>query len=72
MGSFEDFEPRMKKLERRLVDVWADIENLPPHAPLRKKRLMDYDRLSAELASIKRDALAAQGQIALFEEENNA
>lgn len=35
MGSFEDFEPRMKKLERRLVDVWADIENLPPHAPLR-------------------------------------
>lgn len=69
MGSFEDFEPRMKKLERRLVDVWADIENLPPHAPLRKIRLMDYDRLSAELASIKRDALAAQGQIALFEEE---
>lgn len=44
MGSFEDFEPRMKKLERRLVDVWADIENLPLHAPLRKKRLKDYDR----------------------------
>jgi hypothetical protein len=72
MGSFEDFEPRMKKLERRLTDIWSDIQSMPPHAPLRKKRLNDYDRLSAELASVKRDALAAQGQISIFEEENNA
>ncbi len=69
MGSFEDFEPRMKKLERRLTDIWSDIQSMPPHAPLRKRRMEEFEKLSKEMESLRRDAFAAQGQETLFGEE---
>ena len=46
--------------------------NLPTHAPLRPRKEDEYERLLTEYKSVQRDMLAAQGQISIFEEENNA
>ena len=72
MGDHTDLEVRARELEKRLTAVYDEIMNLPTHAPIRTRKEAEYDRLFTEYASVQRDMLAAQGQISLFEEENNA
>lgn len=67
MTDIDNLRFKATGLERRLADIWSDIEFLPPHAPMRIKRQAEYDRLSAELATVQRALYAAQGQGTLFE-----
>ena len=72
MGDHTDLERRARELEKRLTAVYDEIMNLPTHAPLRPLKEDEYERLLTEYKSVQRDMLAAQGQISIFEEENNA
>jgi len=72
MGDHTDLEVRARELEKRLTVVYDEILNLPDHAPLRALKESEYERILSEYKSVKRDMMAAQGQIALFEEGNNA
>lgn len=72
VGDHTDFEVRAKSLEKRLRTTYEELQDLPPHAPLRVRKEEEYERLLSEYKSVQRDMLAAQGQISIFEEENNA
>ena len=72
MGDHTDLEVRARTLEKALNAVYEELQDLPLHAPIRTRKEAEYDRLFTEYASVQRDMLAAQGQISLFEEENNA
>ena len=72
MGDHTDLEGRARELEKRLTAVYDEIMNLPTHAPLRPRKEEEYERLLSEYKLVQRDMLAAQGQISIFEEENNA
>ena len=72
MGDHTDLEVRARELEKRLTAVYDEILNLPDHAPLRQLKESEYERILSEYNSVQRDMLAAQGQISIFEEENNA
>ncbi len=72
MGDHTDLEVRARELEKRLTAVYDEILNLPDHAPLRARKEAEYERLLTEYKSVQRDMMAAQGQIELFEEGNNA
>ena len=72
MGDHTDLEGRARELEKRLTAVYDEILNLPDHAPIRPRKEDEYERLLTEYKSVQRDMLAAQGQISIFEEENNA
>lgn len=72
MGDHTDLEVRARELEKRLTAVYDEMLNLPDYAPLRQRKESEYERLLSEYKSVQRDMLAAQGQISIFEEENNA
>lgn len=68
MTDIDNLKFKATGLERRLADIWKDIEFLPDHAPLKVRRREEYDRLTAELGAVLRAIYAAQGQGILFEE----
>lgn len=60
------------ELLRKLNMLERDIDDLPEHAPLRKKKQAEYDEQAAEYRRLMTDIQDAQGQGQLFEEEAGA
>jgi Ni,Fe-hydrogenase III large subunit len=58
---------RANELLRKLNLLERDLEDLPEHAPLRKKKQAEYDERAAEYRRLMTDIQDAQGQGRLFD-----
>ena len=58
---------RANELLRKLNLLERDLEDLPEHAPLRKKKQTEYDERAAEYRRLMTDIQDAQGQGRLFD-----